>query len=185
MTATVPTVEPASIVAGDRIQWKKTLSDYPAGTWTLVYYFLNASGKFSITAGTDGTDHSVDVAAATSKAYAAGKYDGQGRVTSGTDIYVVWRGRIEVLANFELAGSRDERTHARKMLEAIEAELEGRATAAQTSMLEYTIGSRNYRRDPKILLEWRDRYSVEVAAEDVAAAIANGTNPNRRFMARL
>jgi hypothetical protein len=56
MTAPVPTTEPASVVAGDTLTWKRTLADYPAGTWTLKYRLINSAGKFDITATAERTD---------------------------------------------------------------------------------------------------------------------------------
>lgn len=183
MTAAIATTEPAKITAGDRIEWQKTLADYPAGTWTLKYYFRNADGKIDITAGASGTDHLVDVAAATSKGWEAGKYDGQGIVSSGTDRFTVWTGRIEVLPNFELAGSYDGRSHARKTLEAIEAVIENRATLDQQ---EYTIGNRNLKRTPlEDLIKLRETYRGLVRAEEQGQAAANGQGSGGRIVMRL
>lgn len=183
MTAAIATIEPAQIVAGDRVQWQKTLADYLAGTWTLKYYFRNAAGKIDITAGSSGTDHLVDVSAATSKTWGAGDYDGQGIVSSGTDRFTVWTGRIEVLPNFELAGSYDGRSHARKTLEAIEAVIEGRASLDQQ---EYTIGNRSLKRTPMAdLIGLCDKYRGLVHAEEQGAAAAHGQGSGGRIVTRL
>lgn len=180
---TIATIEPASITAGDRVQWQKTLADYPAGTWTLNYYFRNASGKIDITAGTSGTDHLVDVAAATSKGWGAGQYDGQGIVSDGTSRFTVWTGRLTVLPNFALAGSHDGRSHARRVLEAIEAVIENRASLDQQ---EYTIGNRSLKRIPVgDLLVLRDRYRADVASEAAAERIANGLGNPRHVHVRF
>ena len=72
--ASTPTTEPAAITAGDSFTWQKTLADYPAGTWTLKYRFINAAGKIDITATASGTDHLVSVTPTTSAAYTAGDY---------------------------------------------------------------------------------------------------------------
>ena len=64
--ASIPTTEPETITAGDSLTWKRTLADYPAGTWTLKYRLINADGKIDITATASGTDHLVSVEPATS-----------------------------------------------------------------------------------------------------------------------
>lgn len=183
MTAAIPTTEPAKIAAGDRVQWTKSLADYPAGTWTLTYYLRNAAGKIDITAGSSGTDHAVDVAAATTKGWTAGHYDGQGVVTSGTDRTLVWQGRIEVLPNFALAGSYDNRTHARKTLEAIQAVIENRATLDQQ---EYTIGNRSLKRMPiSDLIKLEQTYLGRVRSEELGQAAANGQAGGGMLVVRL
>lgn len=183
MTTEIATREPAKFAAGDRVQWQRTLDDYPAGTWTLAYYLLNASGRIAITASAQGTDHLVDVAAATTKAWAAGFYDVQGYVTSGSDRRLAWSGRIEILPNFALAGSLDYRSHARRVLEAIEAVLESKATGDQ---LEYTIGSRSLKKmTHEELIRVRGRYKAEVEQEDIAERIANGLGGGNKVVFRL
>ena len=82
------------------------------------------------------------------------------------------RGTLEVLPRYDQAANLDDRSHARKVLEAIEAVIEGRATKDQE---EYTIGSRTLKRTPvKELLELRDKYRGEVHAEELAENARNG-----------
>ena len=69
--ASIPTTEPETITAGDSLTWKRTLADYPAGTWTLKYRLINADGKIDLTATASGTDHLVSVAPDTSAVYTA------------------------------------------------------------------------------------------------------------------
>lgn len=182
---TVPNIEPFSIRAGDTLTWSRSLADYPASGWTLSYVLINSSAKISITAGSDGNNHLVSVAPATSANYSAGWYDWTAQVTDGTDVYTVDYGRMEVLPQFSAASTLDNRTHARKMLEAIEAALEGKATNDQLDLLETSLATRGIKRDPEKLLIIRDRYRSEVANEVRADAIRKGLGNGRRIQTRL
>ena len=44
MAITIPSVEPLAFRAGNTIKWKRSESDYPAGTWTLTYYIRQKNG---------------------------------------------------------------------------------------------------------------------------------------------
>lgn len=168
--ATVPSTEPASIRAGDFLTWTKTLSDYPANAgWALVYTLINGSTKLTINATASGADHLVSVAAATSAAYAAGSYTWMARVTKGTEIYTVDTGSLEVLPNLAALTTFDGRSHARIMVSAIEAAIQGRASSTQ---LEYEINGRRVRNlDPSDLIKWLSFYRAEVAKEAQAETI--------------
>lgn len=164
----IATREPDAVIAGDTWQWRRTLSDYPAPTWTLTYYLrgINAEASFAATA--DGMDHLVTVAKATTAAIAPGAYDLLGVVTDGTSRYTLYAERLVVQPDpASIGAGHDARSHARKTLEALEAVIENKATRDQ---LEYAIGGRSLKRmSPDELLNFRDRYRAEVYAEKVAA----------------
>lgn len=179
---TTPTSELTEARAGDLWAWRREdlSSDYPASAWTLTYRFKNAAGGFEVVAVADGDYFEATVAAATTAAIAAGVYAWQARVSSGTSYYTVDSGEFKVLPNL-FAGSAgtasDQRTHARKVLEAIEAVLEGRATTDQE---EYTIGNRSLKRIAITdLLVFRDRYRMAVAREDQANGVPNNYGRDR------
>ena len=177
MSTSIPTTEPTSARAGDTWRWSRSLADYPAPTWTLAYTLVNAAGKVSITAVADGAAHLVSVAPATTAAYAAGRYDWVAHVTDGTDRYQVDSGSIDVLPDLSSLSSYDGRSHARKMLSAIDALLESRATTADLDLVATAIGDVSATKRPELLMEWRRHYAALVASEDRAAAIANGDSP--------
>lgn len=185
MTTTIPTTEPTAARAGDTWEWKRSLADYPATDWTLTYILFNAAGKVTITASADGTDHLVDVAPATTAAYAAGRYDWVAHVTDGTDRYQVGAGTITIQPDVSAASSYDSRSHARKMLDAIDALLEGRATNDQLDIVATAVGDRSVGRKPDLLLKLRQHYAAAVALEEQAAAIARGENLGRIVQVRF
>jgi hypothetical protein len=175
MTAEVPTNEPEELRAGVTWEWDRNdLTDYPASTWTLKYWFKRMGGtdKFSITASADGDNHAVSVAAATTLAYVADDYTWVAVVTSGAEVREVDSGTMKILPRYDQDVALDDRTHAKKVVEAIEAVIEGRATKDQE---EYTIGSRSLKRTPiKDLITLRDKYKAELYREQLAENARNG-----------
>lgn len=165
--AEIATIEPSEITAGDTIQWKKTLSDYPASAgWALKYRFINSAAKYDITAAADGDDHLVTIAAATSAGYTAGTYTWTRRVEKGTERYTLGSGTVEILPDLAAKTTAfDNRSHAKTMLDAIEATLEGKATGSQLDILKKTIGDKNIDRNPELLKSWRNYYRAEYKDE--------------------
>jgi hypothetical protein len=183
VSATVPDQVPAQLIAGDTWAWTRDLSDYPAGTWTVVYYFENKDGTFSANASASGTTHSVSISATTTAGYTSGRYRWRARASSGGNSYVVESGFVDVLFDPAASGKRDVRTHARRVLEAIEATIEGRASNDQLAM---TINGRSISRTPIAeLLVARDKYKGEVASQDSAERVASGLGSKRRTYVRF
>lgn len=142
----IATTEPTSIVAGDTITWKRSLADYPASEgWALSYALVKDGDLITITAAADGDDHLVEVSAVITNAYAVGAYRWQAYVTNSGDRHTVGEGRIEVLPNFATQSSGyDSRSHYEKVVEALRAALEGRASKTQASYSVSTAtGSRS------------------------------------------
>jgi hypothetical protein len=180
MTAETPTNEPKELRAGVTWEWDRNdLSDYPATTWTLKYWFKRQGGtdKFSITASASGSNFAVSVAAATTLAYVADDYTWVAVVTAGSEVFEVDHGTMKILPRYDQDVALDDRTHAKKVLEAIEAVLESRATKDQE---EYTIGTRSLKRTPlKDLIALRDKYKAEVFGEQLAENARNGKEGNK------
>ena len=77
----------------------------------------------------------------------------------------------------------DDRTHARTVLDAIEAVIESRATKDQE---RYSIAGRELWRTPiPTLLKLRQHYKAEVAAQEAAEAIRNGLQTGRKIQFRI
>lgn len=175
--ATVPTTEPTTIRAGDFLSWTKTLADYPASAgWSLVYTLINGSSKITINASASGADHLVSVSALSSAAYAAGSYSWMARVTKATEVYTVDTGSMQVLPNLAALTTFDGRSHAKVMVEAIEAAIQGRASSVQLRM---AINNRSIEYlSPTELIKWLSFYRAEVAKEAQAETIRKtGHNP--------
>ncbi len=157
--------EPVEVRAGETWRWRIALAQYPAPARTLTYKAINASGAFSLIATADGSAHLIDVPIATTEDIAAGRYDWIAQVTDGTDLLGIRAGSILVLPDLASATSYDGRSQARRILEAIDAMIEDRATDGDIDVVKTAIGPRatEYRLDQ--LLALRRHYAIQVAAE--------------------
>jgi hypothetical protein len=179
----IPRNEPPEARAGLTWQWRREdlVSDYPASSWTLKYWFKKTGATQA-----NFLDHGNrrrrqlrrQRRCATTGAYTAGDYTWAAIVTGGsTEAYEVDRGRLKLLARYDQAANLDDRTHARKVLDAIEAVIENRATLDQQ---EYTIGSRHLKRMTAAeLVAFREKYRGLVAQEELQERIRNGQGGNR------
>lgn len=182
MAAPISYTEPATVIAGDTAKWQKYLPDYQASDgWSLTYTFVNAAVRFTVTASALGADHLVNVSAATTGGWATGTYDWRAQVSKDGEVFTVGSGRLTVQASFSTA--TDGRSRARRMLEAVEAVLEGRASSA---VAEYQIAGRQLRHIPiPDLLTLRDRLRMDVAREEAAADLSAGKAPRGRIQVRF
>jgi hypothetical protein len=170
---------PAKLTAGDTWAFTFSHADYSAPTWSASIYFENAAATFSETATDSGSDHAFSVAAATTADKLAGRYRWSIRVTDGTDSYTVETGWVDVLTDPAAAGTHDPRSDARKLLDALNATLLGRATSDQLAM---SINGRSISRTPlPELRQWRDQLRQEVRTEEQGENAGLGRNIKVRF----
>ena len=174
---------PTSLQVGLTWEWGASFSDYPASTYTLVYTLINSDSKITITADADDDDYSVAVVPATTAAYTAGVYAYQATVTDGTDTYLVASGSIEITPSFSAATILDTRSHVKKVLDALEATIEGKATGDQQLIM---VGGRQIMSwSPTEMMKFRDHYRAEYTAEQMADAVAAGNGSNRKIKVRF
>ena len=173
MDSSIPLTEPTAARAGDTWTWQRSLPAYPAGVWTLGYTLFSANGAINLTATANGTDHRIYVAPATTGAYTAGRYDWLAYVSDGTDRFQIGTGALHILPQITTS-AHDARSHARKVLEALEATIEGRATSGDLDVIETTFGDRSIKRDLAGLLKLRSQYQQMVAMEAASARIGAG-----------
>lgn len=188
-SANYPTREPEEIIAGDRIAWKRSdlNTDYSNALYTLSYVLRLEGGgatSYTITATASGTDYLVEVASVTTAAYTAGRYQWQAYITRTSDSARVTleSGSLEIVPN-RSASTADPRSHAKIVLDAVEAVLENRATKDQMS---YSIAGRSLSRMPIAdLLVFRDKYKAEYQRELDAERIRKGLGSKRRLLVRI
>jgi hypothetical protein len=170
---------PDSAIAGDTWRWTLDLADFPAPTWDATIYFQNTEGSFNQAAVDDSTRHAFTISATTTTGKKAGKYKWFVRVTDGTNVETPLEGWIDVKPDPSKSGATDHRSQARKMLDAVEATLLGRATSDQLAM---SINGRSLSRIPLMeLKDWRAQLRQEVATAEGRNAGGKG----RRIKVRL
>lgn len=175
---------PETIYAGDSLSWTESAGEYPAPVWTM-HYVLRGTSVLDIDSVADGIDHKFTVSATVTANLQPGFYTWQAFVSNGTgERYTIATGTVTVRANLaaQTAGF-DGRSHVQKVLDAIEATMEGRATKSQESM---QINNRQIQYlKPEELIKWRSFYKSEVAREKTAGKVAQGEDPGNRILTRF
>lgn len=196
--------EPLEIIIGDTLSWKRLYTDVTyidsdgdtqeckaSDGYTLKYSFAApvASAAFTITASADDDDYLVSVTAAVTALYVASddySWVAYAEYGSGVTLkrYTIDRGTCKVKAGYSSYSAEfDNRTHAKIVLDAIEAVLQSRATMDQMS---YTIGGRRLDRTPIAdLLKLRNLYKFEYEAEQAAENIGSGLASGRKILTRF
>jgi hypothetical protein len=169
VTATVPTTEPESLVAGDTWHWTKSVADYPPGDgWTLKYSIRGPSVLLdtNVTVTEDGSVYDVVVDADKTSALEPGTYRWQARVEKDGARYTVDSGVILVERDLSQAAEGDAQPYSEKMLAAIDAVLTGRITA---DVEQYQIAGRAVTKIP--IAELR---KLRAACKAELAKVRNG-----------
>lgn len=184
---------PTVIVAGDTYTWTVSSSDYPASDgYSLKVTINSASARVNATTATasNGKDWDVTLTAAQSmQLNSPGRYYLVEVAEYGTGATIVrhtlYSGTVEVKHHVgDTTVPTDVRTHARKVLEAIEAAIEGRATRGQ--LQSTVIGDRQVQYlAPEELLKWRSFYKMEVAREEAQEKVAQGLDGGNRILTRF
>ena len=186
----IPTHAPDKIRKKDTIKWTFDAGDYTPDTYTLTYYFTNASGTVTIVA-TDNGDGTflVTISKTASDSFSVGWYRYIAKVTNtvgGAEVYTVDEGQI--IAEDDLEGAYDSRSQVKKDIDAIEAMLTGKLSAGDAASFTISSGgmSRAISRIPfseleEILATRKQQYRAELKAE----RMAKGQEPGNRIKARF
>lgn len=144
-----------------------TLTAYPAPDWSLEI-LLRGPQSINLISTADDTQHRFTAAATVTATWAAGDYWFSLRATQGTEVQLIDEGQITIRPDLaQIAGTYDGRSHVEKVLTAIEAVIEGRATIDQQS---YQINNRSLARTPIAdLLLLRTKYRDELRRARMAA----------------
>lgn len=171
-----PISEPNELQLGDFWAWKRTdlSTDYPTASYSLSYEFNLVDGStaanFTLSATESNDEYIIEVSNTTS--YTSGEYNWVSYITRSSDSARIKlsEGFTEIQENYATTTS-SVRSHAKKVLDAIEAVIENRATMDQSSM---SIAGRSLSRlTIDELLQFRDRYKAEYLKEVKKARIKN------------
>lgn len=113
---------PLQIVAGTTVKWRYEHDDFPPDTWVLTTTFIGLHNQISV-AGIDEGDaaHHMTLTPVETSAMAPGRWSWSARMDDGTDRQVVQQGVTFLTPDITIATTgADNRTHAEKMLDAIE-----------------------------------------------------------------
>ncbi len=145
MTLPTRSTEPTRIISATKVEWYKTLDDYPASLWTLIYKFRHTTGVgLNVTCTADGDNHvaTITTSASVTGFNVAGRYKWQSvavRNNDSANVRQVSSGYAFVELQFGTNPAATEiRSVARQTLDAINAALLGSAT---TDILEYEVST--------------------------------------------
>ncbi|MDT0499701.1 MULTISPECIES: hypothetical protein [unclassified Halomonas] len=172
---------PDSLTAGTTLALTVAHTAYPPPGWSLTL-LLRGPDQRDLSSTPDGTVHAFSATAADTAGWPAGAYWYSLRATDGTEVHEIESGTLTVAPDLAaVSADHDGRTHAEKVLDAIEAVIEGRASKDQDS---YRINNRELRRTSvSQLLKLRDVYRQEVRR---ARAAKRGRNTlGRQILARF
>ncbi len=167
MRGTVSGIFPTSISAGLTLDRTTTQTAYPAPAWTLSAV-LRGPSQINLTSEPADVSHRFLVAASETGEWSPGDYWYSVRATDGTTVVEVEAGQITIKPDLaSISATHDGRNHVQRVLDAIEAVLERRATQDQE---KYKINNRELWRTPlSELLVLRDRYRSELRRMKAAA----------------
>lgn len=176
---------PKEITAGFTYEWQESFSQYPASTYGLTATFiLNTYGntRYTVTAVANGDGFSFTIPATVSADFTAGNYKLYLFVTLGAAKYLVGNQDVVIKAN-PLTATGDTRSHIQKVLDAIEAVLENRATQEYQSMSinGYSITQMS----PEELLKLRSYYKNELRKANNLDRINNGGSPTNTIKVKF
>lgn len=174
--------EPTRIAVGERIEWTRTFDGYSADLYDLQYRFRGEHGPgINVNGTADGAAFIAEITAAQSATLCTGQYHWQAWITEAADATNTFKaaeGVIAVDPGFSVTpeDTIDVRSTAKKILDALDAMMLGRASSDQ---LEYEIetpaGRRRIKRmTRRELLEMRSYYAGIVSRENASARVRNG-----------
>jgi|TARA_R110002074_G_scaffold395282_1_gene583516 hypothetical protein len=181
---------PQTLTVGDIWNWKREdiVSDYPPASYTLTYSFRllsSAATEIALSGSViteSATAYTISVPDSTTVSYTKGDYTWQEYISNATDRIVLNTGFVTLEPNLD-ADTSDPRSFWAKVLDAIEATIENRASIDQSSM---SIAGRSLSRMTiDELLTLRDRARFETGKEINKARIAKGLGNSSTIKARF
>ena len=165
---------PASILAGFTTEFTVPVpNEFNGGAgYALSMKLVSASATITVAAENftaAGDEFEAEIPAATTAAWHPGKYEWFAIATNGDDKRNVGRGRVEILPDVQAATAGvDTRSHAARMVDLIQAMLEGRATTDQQEATLDGVALKRYTWDELAVL--RAKYMSELSAEQARAS---------------
>lgn len=142
--------------AGDTFKLNFDLETYPAADdWDLTYY-LKGGQSYSVAGAVANGEYTIEAAAATTQNWAAGDYGAFIQVSKAGEKHTIELGQVTILAALSTLTNYDGRSHVKKVLDALEALIEGKTSSDVQS---YSISGRQLTKmSPEDLLSWRNKY---------------------------
>lgn len=175
------------LTSGDTLNFLTAAGDYPASAgWSLVYKLIprTAGTVISITSSAEGEDHRVTASSAVTAGWASGTYSWACYATKSGERQTLQTGTTTILPDPGVVTALDNRTSARKALDAVDALLE--TYGAKAYLQAYDIAGRSQKfHTPGDFLSYRSKLQAEVAREESAERLRRGLSPRNQIHARF
>ncbi len=179
---------PDTIAVGETVSWYTDPAEFPTTeSWSLTYSFRGPT-SLTVTCTVSGSQYLATITAAAANDLQRGTYwwdQWAAKGTGGTlERYRVASGQLAVVDRLAVeTGPYDGRTHAQRVLAAIEDTILGKASRDQSTL---TLGGIQIGRlAPEQLTKWRTLYKGEVAAELAAARVERGESSHQNVGVRF
>lgn len=151
---------PNKFTAGESLNLCINLTAYPAPDWSLSLY-LRGPAAIDLTSTADNNLHKFTISAETTSSWQASSYWYELRATDDETVTVIEEGSLIIKPDLsDISAPYDGRHHVEKVLDAIEAVIESRATKDQE---RYRINNRELQRTPLgELIALRSKYRAEL-----------------------
>lgn len=169
--------------AGDTFKLAFDLDAYPAADgWALTYY-LKGENSYSINASIVDGQYEVLESAANTANWVAGVYGAFFQVSKDDEKYTLELGQTTILAAMSALANYDPRSHVKKVLDALEALILGKASKDVDS---YSIAGRQLTKmKPEEILKWKSHYAELYRRELGAERVAQGKKPGNTVVVRF
>jgi uncharacterized protein YlxP (DUF503 family) len=174
---------PYRIHAGDSVSFTDSVSNYPASAgWLLRYTLVTAKNKYLLDSVANGDNHDISATTSITAIWAPGYYRWVAFAVKGAERYTIATGNIEILPDIT-SGAIDQRAHVEKVLDAIEATIENKASIDQQSMSINGRSISRYAFTDLIIL--RDKYKGELVSLKRAERLQNGLAAGNKILVRF
>lgn len=169
--------------AGDTFKLTFDLESYPAGDGWEITYILAGTQNYSVDGEVVDGQFEISAAPATTENWAAGNYTAFAQVEKDGEKYTIELGQTQILAGVVGLTGYDGRSHVKKVLDALEALIEGKASSDVDS---YSIAGRQLTKmKPDELLKWLTHYKQLYKQELAQLAISQGQKPGNTVVVRF
>lgn len=174
---------PTRIHAGDTLAFNDEVYNYSSkDSWLIRYVLVTGINKYQFDSTANHGRHDFYVSASTTSKWVSDSYKWAAYAVSGDDRHTIATGTIEVLPDLT-ASAADQRHHVERMLKAIEAMLEGKASIDQQT---YSVNGRSVGRYTfEELIVLRDKYKGELVNLKRAERVANGLPAGNKIFVRF
>jgi len=177
---------PSTFTVGDTLTGEVISTDYPASKGWSLQYTINGPYTANAMATANGDNYALSIPSSTTSNWPAGDYFFSILVRLNNERHTLAQGPLKILPNLASGALVDARSHNRKMLDAIRAFQEKKATGEQMDILKSAFMGRSVERiSTADLLSLEQQYQAKVTAEENVERIRQGLKTHNTLYTRF